>query len=93
MCFADHDWKLQSMLSGFVHVVSGSICGFDRKFFVAPGDTKYARLCSKPQHGRDTLPQSVSCNLRAPAKSKCCGKCWWKQHLPTIGSVGEFFYI
>lgn len=56
MCSVDHDWELQSMLSGFVRVVSGSTCGFVRKFFffvVAPGDTKYAQLCSKPQHGRD----------------------------------------
>lgn len=43
------------MLSGFVHVVSGSARGLVRKFFffVAPGDTKYAQLRSKPQHGRD----------------------------------------
>lgn len=45
--------NLQSRLSGFVRVVviSGSTCGFVRMFFffvVAPGDTKYAQLCSKP---------------------------------------------
>lgn len=88
VCFVEYDWELRSMLSGFVHVVSGSTCGFVRKLFffllllplVTPNMHSFA-----PNHNTvGTLPQSASCNLRAAAKSKCC---WWKQHLLSIGSA------